>query len=430
METAPLLEQRYQAQTGMHQLARTAHRGRYTRIQPQTEAICAETRATDHRSTDAMENAGALSDETLPRRSAAGAALNGTTKGVDGCGFGGGDSDSCRKLVRNPFARRDRTFRVGTLVRLVFGLIVLLPIRLLLSVGCLVFAWILVFLVTLGVSRASLAAHPLPRWRRRIVFGVLRFFSRFLLLVYGFWRVREFGDLGSRQNLSSGTLIVSNHVSFFDILYFIYAFAPAFVAKKEVLRLPFVGTIAAAMQSIFVDRERSRTGGTAELIRMRLTSADANAYPPLVLFPEGTTSNGDALLRFHSGAFLSGVPVRPLALRYGFWDFDPAFVGLTPWRLACILAQPWMSLTVHHLPLYEPSPTEMERPRLYAENIRALIARALQVECVDMGYRDRVQRNLSRIGLHMVEVIPVERATERRDPEVAAEDDALRSALV
>ncbi|KAF6001154.1 Lysophosphatidylcholine acyltransferase [Cyanidiococcus yangmingshanensis] len=338
--------------------------------------------------------------------------------------------NGCKQLVRNPFARRDRTPSLGGYLRLTIGVVLLLPIRLLLSVGTLILAWFLVFLATLGIPRASLAARPLSRWRRRIVFGVLRLFSRFLLYVFGFWRIREYGDLGSRRNLSGSCIIVSNHVSFFDILYFIYAFAPAFVAKKEVRSLPFVGTIAAAMQSIFVDRERTQTGGTAELIRRRVTSAEAAAYPPLVLFPEGTTSNGDALLRFHSGAFLSGVCVRPLALRYHSADFDPAFVGLTPWRLAGIIAQPWMAMTVHHLPMYEPSTAEVECPRLYAENVRALIAGALQVERVELNYRDRVHRNLSRIGLHMVEISLGDIAKRREDPDTVAEDDALRSAMV
>jgi lysophosphatidylcholine acyltransferase/lyso-PAF acetyltransferase len=416
METAPLLHQASFNGNTMHQLDRTVERGRYWRLGESRETELSESRGHDSSTTAAtFSGYGPERKQTMKR----------TPESEPIRGF-----HEQAHLVRNPFARRDRSPNLVSYVRLTLGVLLFLPVRLLLSVGTLLLAWLLIFLATLGVSRASLGTRPLPRWRRRLVFGVLRLFSRFLLFVFGFWHLCEYGDLGSRHDLSGSCIIVSNHVSFFDILYFIYAFAPAFVAKREVLSLPFVGTIAAAMQSIFVDRERTQTGGTAELIRKRVTSVDAAAYPPLVLFPEGTTSNGDALLKFHSGAFLSGVCVRPLALRYESADFDPAFVGLTPWRLAGILSQPWMSMTVYHLPIYEPSPVERERPRLYAEHVRALIARALQIECVELNYRDRVRRNLSRIGLHMVEVSPKDGGEKGSNTDAIPEDDALRNALV
>lgn len=46
---------------------------------------------------------------------------------------------------------------------------------------------------------------------------------------------------------------------------------------------------------------------------------------PLLLFPEGTTSNGSCLLRFKTGVFASGVPVHPVTVTYGVGRFSPAF---------------------------------------------------------------------------------------------------------
>lgn len=46
---------------------------------------------------------------------------------------------------------------------------------------------------------------------------------------------------------------------------------------------------------------------------------------PLLLFPEGTTSNGSCLLRFKTGVFASGVPVYPVTVKYNVRRFSPAF---------------------------------------------------------------------------------------------------------
>lgn len=46
---------------------------------------------------------------------------------------------------------------------------------------------------------------------------------------------------------------------------------------------------------------------------------------PLLLFPEGTTSNGSCLLRFKTGVFAGGVPVYPVTVKFDVRRFSPAF---------------------------------------------------------------------------------------------------------
>lgn len=46
---------------------------------------------------------------------------------------------------------------------------------------------------------------------------------------------------------------------------------------------------------------------------------------PIVCFPEGTTSNGEYVITFRSGAFIGGHPVKPCALRYPFSTFSPTW---------------------------------------------------------------------------------------------------------
>lgn len=111
-------------------------------------------------------------------------------------------------------------------------------------------------------------------------------------------------------------LIVSNHVSWLDILV-LSALAPvSFVAKREVNGWPFFGTLARLQRTVFVDRDRRHaTGNSREEMQERLKSGDI-----LVLFPEGTSNDGRRVLPFKSSFFgaaeTEGVLVQPVTLAY------------------------------------------------------------------------------------------------------------------
>lgn len=58
----------------------------------------------------------------------------------------------------------------------------------------------------------------------------------------------------------------------------------------------------------------------AAQVKRRMEAVHAEEGPhrrPILLFPEGTTTNGDYLLPFRTGAFIAGVPVQPTILKYG-----------------------------------------------------------------------------------------------------------------
>ncbi len=94
-------------------------------------------------------------------------------------------------------------------------------------------------------------------------------------------------------------LLISNHTSWLDIPV-LSALAPvSFVAKKEVGVWPFVSKLAKLQRSVFVDRQRrSATGDAAAEIAARLRQGDA-----IVLFAEGTSSDGNRVLPFLSSLF-------------------------------------------------------------------------------------------------------------------------------
>ena len=112
-----------------------------------------------------------------------------------------------------------------------------------------------------------------------------------------------------------GALVVANHVSWSDIPVMGRVIDAGFVAKGEVAAWPVIGRLTAAYGCLFVEREaRGKVGEQASAVAARLTDGHG-----LILFPEGTTGEGDACLPFRSSLFAMippGTPVQPLALRY------------------------------------------------------------------------------------------------------------------
>ncbi|MCL4765580.1 MAG: 1-acyl-sn-glycerol-3-phosphate acyltransferase [Hyphomicrobiaceae bacterium] len=122
----------------------------------------------------------------------------------------------------------------------------------------------------------------------------------------------------------ASVLVVSNHVSWLDIPV-LSAVAPlSFVAKKEVGAWPFISTLARLQRSVFVDRtRRTAVGETTSEIIERLEAGDA-----IVLFAEGTSSDGNRVLPFKTSLFAAvkpsaasghagpGACVQTLALTY------------------------------------------------------------------------------------------------------------------
>lgn len=113
-----------------------------------------------------------------------------------------------------------------------------------------------------------------------------------------------------------GGLVVANHLSYLDILVFGAAFPCNLVSKAEIGRWPFFGTLARCGGTLFVDRSSlasaiSVSGQIAERLHGKVS---------VLFFPEGTSTDGRELLRFHSRLFTpaveAGVPITAAAIRY------------------------------------------------------------------------------------------------------------------
>lgn len=111
-------------------------------------------------------------------------------------------------------------------------------------------------------------------------------------------------------------LVVSNHLSYVDIAALGSACPCAFVSKAEVRAWPFIGWAAAMAGTVFVRRaHRSEVTGQVEDIKHAIARG-----VPIVLFPEGTSTDGSQVLPFRSAllqaALETGCDVTPAALCY------------------------------------------------------------------------------------------------------------------
>jgi 1-acyl-sn-glycerol-3-phosphate acyltransferase len=124
-------------------------------------------------------------------------------------------------------------------------------------------------------------------------------------------------------------LTVSNHLTYLDILVYGAVRPFVFVAKSEVRRWPLLGALASLGGTIFVDRGRSlQVAEASQQIEQGLRDG-----LPVLLFPEGTSSDGREVLPFRSPLFepaiRAGVSVTAAAIRYQ--AADTAESELTYW---------------------------------------------------------------------------------------------------
>lgn len=121
-------------------------------------------------------------------------------------------------------------------------------------------------------------------------------------------------------------LVLSNHVSWLDIIALGSLRPLSFVAKSEIAGWPVVGGLAKLQRTVFIDRSRrAATASVNETVAARLSAGDL-----IVLFAEGTTGDGNRVLPFRSSLVgaaraalqadgatgVERIRLQPLALTY------------------------------------------------------------------------------------------------------------------
>ncbi len=138
------------------------------------------------------------------------------------------------------------------------------------------------------------------RFGRRAAKTFPQRYHRFMTKLFGI-HIHAIG----KSVLDEGVLVVANHTSWLDILIFSALGQVSFVAKSEVATWPLFSTLAKLQRTVFVERARRQATGVArDKIRERLLAGDS-----LVLFPEGTSNDGNQVLPFKS-ALMGAVEAR------------------------------------------------------------------------------------------------------------------------
>ncbi|XP_027725345.1 lysophosphatidylcholine acyltransferase 2 isoform X1 [Vombatus ursinus] len=286
--------------------------------------------------------------------------------------------------VPNPFVQDTRISAGGRVLILLLGSI-LLPIRAMFVALILVMAWPFAAVATVGLPEKL--THPVAGWRRALTHPALKFLGRVMFFLMGFL-VRVKGKIASP--VEAPIFIVAPHSTFFDGIACVVAGLPSIVSRTENAHVPLIGRVLRAIQPVLVSRvDPDSRKTTINEIRKRATSR--GEWPQLLVFPEGTCTNRTCLITFKPGAFIPGVPVQPVLLRYPnkldtvTWTWQ----GYTFIQL-CILTfcQLFTKVEVEFMPVHVPNDEEKSDPVLFANHVRNIMANALGVPVTDHTYED------------------------------------------
>ena len=312
-------------------------------------------------------------------RGAEAAALRGACAGAGAAAAPFRRSLQCRY---GPAARAPSPpLRPAELAELFLGAVVLMPPRLVVGIA---------LLLTHNLFCVFCSWGMLGEWgTRQVAPASGRFISFALLSLCGMRLSLE--RRGDRAEPAA--VVVSNHCSYFDIFVLTYLYFPGFVAKAAVADVPLIGTSAKAMGSVFVERTADtkraaaagQKHGQGSVLQDRIQELDermradpSGSHKPIAVFAEGTTCNGEYVLPFKRGAFLAGVPVRPLAIIYEGGKLTAAWESVSALRHLLMLLSGISSYTVRviELPVIHPTEDEVADPALLAERTRQAIAEA------------------------------------------------------
>jgi 1-acyl-sn-glycerol-3-phosphate acyltransferase len=153
------------------------------------------------------------------------------------------------------------------------------------------------------------------RRRWRLQDHIQRLFSRTMCSMIGV-SVEAHGRLPG----DGPRFIVANHVSWVDILALSSLYPLVFLAKREVADWPVLGFLARLQGTIFIERANRRK---IPQVNARLAETLRQGYD-IVVFPEGTSSDGSTVLKFNAGHFgalcddenMSTLTLAPVGIAY------------------------------------------------------------------------------------------------------------------
>ena len=269
------------------------------------------------------------------------------------------------------------------LIKIIIASFTLAPLRLYCIFNLLSLTWF-VSKVGLLCTNAKTKEKPFSGWRRVLQVCIRKVF-RAVFFCMGFHTIKISGVKSSKEK--APILVCAPHATIVDAIA-VFASGSVPVAKQGVAKMYFIGPVFSFIQSLFVTREAaSSRQQTVDQIKSRACDLEAK-WPQVFIFPEGTCTNSRALIKFKSGAFLPGVPVQPVLIKRDLntldtltWTWNQSYGELVCLWLTC--CQFSNSIEIEFLKAYEPNIEEQEDSRLFAANVRALMAARLGIPTVE-----------------------------------------------
>lgn len=217
--------------------------------------------------------------------------------------------------------------------------------------------------LTIGVKDTSKMSGP----RYEVMKVVIKFSARSSLYAMGyFWiDIQQDHSMCYKEYLgpdwspawTGAPTLVQNHTSIADGMVAVCVLFPSFVARINVLDIWGIGTLMTVMKSVFVERvgddaKASKVATFKAIEERQLEFMAGKAKVPFLIYPEGSTSNGEYLMSFKKGAFASLLPIQPmtsLSLTQMI-SINPVAANF----IACC-SHPFKTLTQKHYPVFTPN---------------------------------------------------------------------------
>ncbi|KAB0793140.1 hypothetical protein PPYR_12760 [Photinus pyralis] len=294
--------------------------------------------------------------------------------------------DSFRPELLNPFVHHLELGTTYEKIKTGLFTILLLPVRVVIICSLLIAGWMIAIVGLWGLTEDDLREKPVTGWRRKLT-GLVCFLGKTTYTAGGLHMVIK-GRQATRSE--APILVIAPHSTFFDggIIY-VTGF-PSIIVRRESGANPYIGKLINFTQPVYVWRDDpdSRHNTIKEIISRATSDLD---WPQILIFPEGTCTNRSCLITFKPGAFYPGVPIQPVCIRYP----NKLDTVTWTWEGPSALKLLWLTLTqvysyceIEFLPVYTPSEAEKRDPKLFANNVRNVMAKALGVPVLDYTYDD------------------------------------------
>ena len=255
----------------------------------------------------------------------------------------------------------------------------------------------------------------LSQWKK-MKFGI-SFWANFFLFANGIHLVNKKVDcekvykkyLGEDYDFSDDkySLIISNHIGFFDVVVLMAKYSVGLMAKIDVKDYYFVGPIATAMHCLYIKRESSeeRKKIFDQLEERQKLFYEGKFLAPLAMFPEGTTTCGRNILKFKKGTFYALLPVKPVIINHYQESNYHLSIGAGSAVLSYIknFCHSIATLYFIEMPIIKPTKFMFERYghlgnekwEIYAEVVRKIYSEIGHLEESTFGLRDEKKYNIA-----------------------------------